>query len=101
MTQGPKGTSGPSASSSQGQHLATISHEGRFWEVYLEFADDPRRPDSFRAALCYVPSDTDEGEAPVRTTEIIIERSYEEAMDKAHGMEEHQLQSLLRSCLPS
>ena len=37
---------------SEGHHLATISHEGRFWDVYLEFEDDPRRPETFRALLC-------------------------------------------------
>ena len=30
-----------SAPPSSGHHLATISHEGRFWDVYIEFEDDP------------------------------------------------------------
>ena len=34
-----------SAPPSSGHHLATISHDGRFWDVYIEFEDDPRRPD--------------------------------------------------------
>jgi hypothetical protein len=85
---------------SQGQHLATISHLGRFWDIYLEFEDDPRRPDSFRGLLCFARSDAEEDEEPVRTRTIIIENSYEEALARARGFEERQLQSLLRSCLP-
>ncbi len=85
---------------SSGHHLATISHEGRFWDVYLEFEDDPRHPDRYRALLCYFPGDPGDEEAAVRTTVIIIENSFEEAMLKARGLEEHQLQGLLRSVLP-
>ena len=85
---------------SEGQHLATISHEGRFWEVYLEFEDDPRRPEPFRALLCYFPGDPGDGEEAVRTTVIIIEDSCEEAMLKARSLEDVQLQALLRSALP-
>ncbi len=52
---------------SSGHHLATISHEGRFWDVYLEFDDDPRRPDTYRALLCYFPGDPGDDEEAVRT----------------------------------
>ncbi len=85
---------------SSGQHLATISHEGRFWDVYLEFEDHPSRPDSHRARLCFFPGDPEEEEKAARTTVIIIEDSFEEAMRKARGLDEHQLQGLLRSALP-
>lgn len=85
---------------SEGQHLATIGHEGRFWDVYLEFDDDPRRPETFRGLLCFSPADANEGEEPVRTATIIIEPSFEEAMAKARDFEDHQLVGLLRSCLP-
>lgn len=84
----------------KGEHVATISHDGRFWEVYLEFEDDPRRPDSHRGRLAFVPADRNEGESPVRTTVIIIEPSFEEALRKAREFEEHQLNGLLRSALP-
>ena len=83
-----------------GQHMATIGHEGRFWDVYLEFEDDPRRPESFRGLLCFFPADANEGEEPVRTTTIIIEPSYEEAVARARAFEDHQLVGLLRSSLP-
>lgn len=86
---------------SSGHHLATLSHEGRFWDVYVEFDDDPRRTDSFGACLCFSPADGEEGTAsPVRTTTILIEPSYEEVLYRARAFEDHQLVALLRSCLP-
>ena len=85
---------------SNGQHLATISHDGRFWEVYLEFSDDPRRPSSYRGLLCFSLAVNEGEEAARRTTTLIIEDSYEEAVRKARAFEDHQLQGLLRSLLP-
>ncbi|RMH17064.1 MAG: hypothetical protein D6701_08020 [Gemmatimonadetes bacterium] len=83
-----------------GQRVATISHEGRFWDVFLEFRDDPHDPNTYRGLLCFCPLDMAEGEEPVRTTTIIIESTYDEAVRKAHRFEDHQLQGLLRSALP-
>jgi hypothetical protein len=98
MNTGPHHSfSGPSA---DGHHLATISHDGRFWEVYLEFEEDPRSPTVFRARLCFLPGDPGEGETEVRTAAIIIENSFEEAMLKARSLDDRNLQSLLRSALP-
>jgi hypothetical protein len=85
---------------SDGQHLTTLSFEGRFWDVYLEFADDPRRADSSRALLCFSPSDRNDGEKVVRTTTIIIESSPQEVLARARALESYQLVGLLRSCLP-
>lgn len=85
---------------SDGRHLASIGHAGRFWDVYVEFADDPRYRDTFRALLSFSPADRNEGEAAVRTAVILIESSYEEALTRARAFEEHQLVALLRSCLP-
>ncbi len=87
-------------SPSAGHHIATVSHDGRFWDVYVEFEDDPRRPDAHRALLCYFPADPGEGEEAVRTGVIIIEDSFEEAMLKARSLMDLQLQALLRSALP-
>ena len=87
----------PTAASS-GQHVSTISHDGRFWDVYLEFTNDPRQPSSYRGLLCFSPADGDANAR--RTTTIIIEDSYEDALSKAQTMDEHQLQALLRSVLP-
>lgn len=80
--------------------MATISHEGRFWDVYLEFEDDPRSPTTYRARLCFFPGDPGDDEEATRTTVIIIESSFEEAMMKARALNEMQLQGLLRSTLP-
>lgn len=80
--------------------MATISHEGRFWDVYLEFEDDPSRPTTYRARLCFFPGDPADDEEATRTTVIIIESSFEEAMMKARALNEMQLQGLLRSTLP-
>jgi hypothetical protein len=77
-------------------HLATVAHEGRLWDAYLEFDDDPARRD-FRARMRF---SSPEADRFYRTTVIIIEPSYEEAVHHARGMEERQLQALLRSVLP-
>jgi hypothetical protein len=85
---------------SKGHHLATLSHEGRFWDVYVEFDDDPRRQDSYGARLCFSPADSEDGAGTVRTATIVIQPSYEEVLHRARSFEDHQLASLLRSCLP-
>ena len=90
----------PSDVPSHGQHLATVSHAGRFWDVYLEFQDDPRRHDAYRAILAYSPADRNEGEHPLRTIPIIIEPSYEDAVRKARQLDNHQFVAFLRSLLP-
>jgi len=83
-----------------GIHVATLAHAGRIWGAYLEFADDPHRPEVYRARLRFEPSNAAEGEAPTRTTVLIIEGSYEEAVARARGFDERQLAGLLRSALP-
>jgi hypothetical protein len=85
---------------SRGQHLATISHDGRFWDVFVESEQDPARAEIYRALFCFSPSDLNAGERPTRTTTIIVESTYEEAIQKARSFEEHQLVGLLRSTLP-
>ena len=81
------------------QHLATVSFEGRFWETYLEFDDDPKRMDSYRAFLSFTQTD-DSAADPVRTTVLIIENSYDAAVRRARDFSEHQLAALLRSAKP-
>jgi len=92
MSHGPPG---PAAT-----HVATIVHEGRIWDAYLEFESDPHRPTSCRARMRFEPPPGHEGPQSVQTTVIIIEDSYEEAMDRARRFDDRQLQSLLRSVLP-
>ncbi len=79
--------------------LTTFAREGRFWDVFLEFVDDPRRPDSARARFCFVPTDKADHEAPTRTAVIVIEATYEEAMARSQTFDEHALGALLRSAL--
>ena len=88
------------SSDPSGQHVGTVSHDGRFWDVYLDFDDDPRRPESYRGVLSFSPADAAEDESPVRTGTIIIEPSFEEAVRKARSFEDHQLVGFLRSALP-
>lgn len=96
MTPGPPPSSPGSV---PGLHVATITYEGRIWDAYLEFDDDPRRPTSYRGRIRFDPAD--EGAEPAaRTTVIIIEDSYEEAVAKARSFDTRQLQGMLRSALP-
>lgn len=90
----------PEPTSPPARHLASIGHEGRFWEVYMEIQEDPSSPDTCRARFRFQAADTNEGEKDVRTTTIIIEPSYEEAVRKARSFADHQLVALLRSALP-
>lgn len=83
-----------------GVHVASLAHVGRLWTAYLEFEDDPRRPDSHRARLRFEPADPTSTEEPRRTAVIIIEPSYEQALAKVRGFDERQLVGLLRSVLP-
>jgi hypothetical protein len=84
----------------QGLHVATIAHEGLLWDVYLEFDDDPRQPQSHRARLRFDVAGADGPARSAQTTVIFIEDSHEEAVDKARRMDERALENLLRSALP-
>lgn len=81
-------------------HVATVSHDGRFWDVYLEFDDDPRHPETRRAALLFSPADRTEDEGVLRTIPLIIEPTYEQVLARARGLEDHELVGFLRSLLP-
>lgn len=78
-------------------HLTTFAHEGRFWEVYLEFVEDSRHPDSVRARLRFVPTGQGGNEEPERTAVIIIEPTPEEAVLAARALDRHHLAAMLRS----
>ena len=84
----------------QGVHVATIAHDGLLWDSYLEFDEDPRRPASFRARLRFDVAGPDGATRSARTTVLIIEDSYEEAVAKARAMDDRSLEALLRSALP-
>ena len=84
----------------RGIHVATIAHIGRIWDAFLEFDGDPHRPEVFRARIRFEPANPAEGEEPARTTVLIIESTYEEAVARARGFDDRQLSGLLRSALP-
>ena len=83
-----------------GLHVATIAHGGLLWEAYLELADDPRRPRSFRGRLRFEREGADGAAVTHLTAVILIEESYEAVVAKARGMDDRQLEGLLRSVLP-
>ena len=83
-----------------GLHVATIAHGGLIWDAYLELADDPRRPRSFRGRLRFERAGPDGTGVTAQTAVIIVEDSYEEAVAKARRMDDRQLAGLLRSALP-
>lgn len=78
-------------------HLTTFTHEGRFWDVHLEFVEEDDDLHSFRARLCFVPADRAEHEEPERTAVVFIEASREEAVRAARALDRHHLAGLLRS----
>lgn len=77
--------------------ITTFTHEGRFWDVYLEFVEDTGDPDSFRACLCFVPTDRAGHEEPRRTAVIIIEPTREKALRAARAFDRYHLAAMLRS----
>ena len=82
-----------------GIHLATVSHDGRFWDVYVDFEHDPTMPDSHRGFLSFAPADGGP-EDSVRTATILIEDSDQAVFRKAQGLGDRILVALLRSALP-
>ena len=96
MSAGPRDSSPRPGS---GLHVATLVYDGRIWEAFLEFEDDPRRPIVYRGRLRFDPADGMPGRV-ARTTVVIIEDSYQEAVHRTRGLDARQLEALLRSCLP-
>lgn len=82
----------------QEQHLATISHEGRFWDVYVEL--DEQRTSPARGRLRFTAADQGRADSSVRTGYIFIEASPEAVYGRAREFNTYQLTALLRSCLP-
>jgi hypothetical protein len=82
------------------QHLATLTHEGRFWDVYLELDEPQGSGTTTRGRLAFSPGDGQQADAPLRTAPIFVEDSPEAAIARARALREHHLLSLLRSCMP-
>lgn len=81
----------------RGVHLATLAHEGRIWDAYMEQDEDAVDRDTVRARLRF---SSPEADRFYRTAVIIIEPSWEEAVRRARALDERQLSALLRSVLP-
>lgn len=81
-------------------HVATVPHAGKLWDAYLELDPDPHRPEVCRARLRFDCADPEAGGRVARTAVIIIENSYEEAVDRVRQLDDRQLEGLLRSALP-
>jgi hypothetical protein len=92
--------SAPDDLPSPGHHLTTASHDGRFWDVYLEFEEHRGSGDRFRAVLAFSPVDRAEGERTLRTIPVIVEDTYDEVVQRARLLDDHQLSAFLRSLLP-
>jgi hypothetical protein len=80
-------------------HLATISHEGLFWDAYLELEDAQDRAAPVRGCIAFSAAG-EEGPDPVRTATIFVEDSAQEVLARAREFKTHQLLALLRSCTP-
>ena len=85
---------------SRGRHLATITHDGRFWDAYVELEEEASHPGVHRGRVAFAPVDAGEGEESLRTADVIIEPSREDALWSAKRLDTHHLVALLRSLLP-
>ena len=80
-------------------HLATLSHDGRFWDAYLELEENQGQGGPARGRIAFSPA----GEAdadPVRTATIFLESTPQDVLTRARDFKTHQLVGLLRSCVP-
>ncbi len=78
-------------------HLATISHDGLFWDAYLELDNAQHHPVRGRIAFSAA---GDPDLEPVRTAVIFIEDTAQDVLARARDFKSHQLVALLRSCIP-
>lgn len=81
-------------------HLATVSHDGRFWDAYLELEESQARGGPARGRIAFSAAGAADAE-PVRTATIFIEDSAQAILDRARDFKTHQLVALLRSCVPA
>lgn len=95
----PGGSSMATGGDSLGMHLKTFTHEGRFWDVFFEVVEDPSDTDSCRARLGFLPTDRADHEDPVHTAVVIIEPSYDEALEVAAEFNRYHLSAMLRSVI--
>ena len=79
-------------------HLATITHEGRFWDVYVEAMPQASPRDPVRGRLLF--SAADQQAEPVHTAPIFVEQSMDQILARARELGSHRMVALLRSCMP-
>ena len=96
----PSPSSRPDPVAPDAQHLSTISHQGRFWDIYLELDNEGGFGTPWRGRLAYSPADRGENEFTLRTIPVIIETTRDDALRRAYHLEGHQLVAFLRSLLP-
>jgi hypothetical protein len=96
----PSPSSRPDPAAPDGHHLATIGHQGRFWDIYVEMESDFAPGAPCRARLAYSPADRAADEFTLRTIAVIVEANRDEALRRAQQLEDHQLVGFLRSLLP-
>jgi hypothetical protein len=78
-------------------HLATISHDGLFWDAYLDIEEPQGYPVRGRISF----SAAGGPEVPrVQTATIFLEDSAQAVVARARDFKTHQLVALLRSCVP-
>lgn len=80
-------------------HLATISHDGLFWDAYLEVDEPQDRAQPVRGRVAFSAAGA-EGPETVRTATIFLEDSAQAMLARAREFKTHQLVALLRSCIP-
>jgi hypothetical protein len=81
------------------EHLATISHDGLFWDAYLELAESQERGAPVRGRIAFSAAG-EPGLEAVRTATIFVEDSTQDVLARARELKTHQLVGLLRSCAP-
>lgn len=81
-------------------HLATISHDGRFWDAYLELAEASGPGQAARGRIAFSAADAGD-DVPVRTATIFIEETQQEVVARARELKTHHLVALLRSAIPT
>lgn len=79
-------------------HLATISHDGRFWDAYLELVETQGAGQPARGRIAFSAADAGDSE-PVRTATIFVEDTPQEVVARARDFKTHQLVALLRSSI--
>ncbi len=72
--------------------IGSIPHEGEVWSVVLQTRECADR--LFRGRFLFRSQGRE-----CRTTDLFIEATYEEVLERASGFEEHLVRDLLRSLL--